>query len=91
MTSFEANPYNNALYYIRELSDSCFSRVHEENLKIKTMIVLPTYNERDNIAPLVEEIFKYRPDCEILVVDDNYPDKTWELVEITNHTDPREH
>lgn len=46
----------------------------------KISIILPTYNEKDNIADLIQEIdSKINPD-EIIVVDDNSPDGTWETV-----------
>lgn len=47
---------------------------------MKTLIVVPTYNERENIALLVPAIFEATPDVEILVVDDNSPDGTGEVV-----------
>ena len=44
--------------------------------------VLPTYNERDNIVPLVERLLAANEgDYRVLVVDDNSPDGTWQLVE----------
>lgn len=48
---------------------------------MKTLIIIPTYNERQNIPPLFEAIFTVNNDVNILVVDDNSPDKTYELVE----------
>ncbi len=49
---------------------------------MKTVIVIPTYNEKENISQLIGEIFKLQiPDLEILVVDDNSPDNTSEEVE----------
>ncbi len=55
-------------------------------------IVIPTYNERDSI-PLaiaaVQRAMAGRSDWEILVVDDDSPDRTWELVDQLGHTDPR--
>lgn len=48
---------------------------------MKTLIIIPTYNERQNIEPLFETIFTVSNDVHILVVDDNSPDKTYELVE----------
>ncbi len=40
-------------------------------------VILPTYNERDNIVPLIITLLKHMPaDTEILVVDDNSPDGT---------------
>ena len=44
--------------------------------------VLPTYNERDNIVPLIERLLKANDDpYMVLVVDDNSPDATWQAVE----------
>ena len=48
---------------------------------MKTLIIIPTYNERQNIEPLFEAIFTVNNDVNILIVDDNSPDKTYELVE----------
>ena len=48
-----------------------------------TLIITPTYNERENIHPLVNAIFEAQPDIHILVVDDNSPDGTAE--EVKNH------
>src|SRR5665213_727564 len=47
---------------------------------MKTLVIVPTYNERENIAELVPAIFQATPDVEILVVDDNSPDGTGEVV-----------
>ena len=45
-------------------------------------IILPTYNERENILTTVEAVLKAVGDpVEVLVVDDDSPDHTWELVE----------
>ena len=48
---------------------------------MKKVIILPTYNERENIGPLVEQIFYLLSEINILVVDDNSPDGTTDLVE----------
>ena len=47
---------------------------------MKTLVVLPTYNERENIAAIVPAIFQATPDVEILVADDNSPDGTGDVV-----------
>jgi dolichol-phosphate mannosyltransferase len=44
-------------------------------------VVLPTYNERDVIVGVVREILDAVGDVEVLVVDDDSPDRTWEAVE----------
>ena len=46
----------------------------------KTRIIIPTYNERDNIGGLIREIFSKTRDIGILVVDDNSPDGTAQVV-----------
>ena len=48
----------------------------------RTLIVLATYNERDNLRPLVEAILALEmPDVDVLVVDDNSPDGTGEIAD----------
>lgn len=51
----------------------------------KVCVVIPTYNERENIGPLIERVLtvasENRLNLEILVVDDNSPDGTGDLVE----------
>ena len=41
-----------------------------------TLVVVATYNEIENLPRLVEEIFRYAPDVDLLVIDDNSPDGT---------------
>ncbi len=47
---------------------------------MKALVVIPTYNERDNILRLMGRILNIGPGLEVLVVDDNSPDGTGELV-----------
>jgi dolichol-phosphate mannosyltransferase len=42
----------------------------------KTVILLPTYNERANVEYLIPRIFQLQPDVHALVIDDNSPDGT---------------
>src|SRR3989344_577139 len=52
-------------------------------------IIIPTYNERQTIEPLLAGIFSLPiQDLHVLVVDDNSPDKTGELVEALCQTNP---
>jgi dolichol-phosphate mannosyltransferase len=47
----------------------------------KISVILPAYNERENIIPLIERTIKAIPqEKEIIVVDDNSPDGTFEVV-----------
>lgn len=47
---------------------------------MKDVIILPTYNERENIGEIIPRIFKVIPDIHILVADDSSPDGTAEIV-----------
>ncbi|HVJ91802.1 MAG TPA: glycosyltransferase, partial [Labilithrix sp.] len=42
----------------------------------RTLIVTPTYNEKDNLPRFVEAVRSALPDADLLVVDDNSPDGT---------------
>jgi dolichol-phosphate mannosyltransferase len=46
---------------------------------VRAVIVLPTYNERDNVEPLLRAV-RAACDIDVLVVDDNSPDGTADLV-----------
>ncbi|MBN2737751.1 MAG: polyprenol monophosphomannose synthase [Spirochaetales bacterium] len=48
---------------------------------LKTICVIPTYNEKDNILTLIEQLQALYPELHILVVDDNSPDGTGAIVE----------
>ncbi|MCY0883740.1 MAG: polyprenol monophosphomannose synthase [Acidianus infernus] len=43
-------------------------------------IIIPTYNERDNVVLLIDRIVKLLPNSRILIVDDNSPDGTAEVL-----------
>ena len=47
---------------------------------MKTLVISPTYNEHKNVTALVEAIFKVNPDYHLLIIDDNSPDGTADLV-----------
>ena len=57
----------------------------------KKCVVIPTYNERDNITQIVPQILAEDGDIEVLVVDDNSPDRTGEAVEELGRADTRVH
>ena len=48
---------------------------------MKTLIIIPTYNEVDNLRPLLEEIFAQVPESDILIIDDNSADGTGKLAD----------
>lgn len=45
------------------------------------LIIIPTYNESDNIEKLLDLISRTDPAAHVLIVDDNSPDRTYEIVE----------
>ena len=47
----------------------------------KTLIFTATYNESENIKKLVETIFRINEEIDLFVIDDNSPDKTFEILE----------
>src|SRR5271169_5368518 len=47
---------------------------------VKAVVVIPTYNERQNISALIPAIQQIVPELHILVVDDNSPDGTGQAV-----------
>jgi dolichol-phosphate mannosyltransferase len=55
------------------------------------MVVVPTYNERDNIERLVADILTQDEGIEVLVVDDDSPDGTGEIVDRMAAGNPRLH
>ncbi len=46
----------------------------------KNLVIIPTYNEKENIESIVKSVLQLQPRFDILVVDDNSPDKTAEIV-----------
>ena len=45
----------------------------------RSLIILPTYNEAENVKVLIPRIFKQIEDCTVLVIDDGSPDGTAEI------------
>ena len=63
---------------------------------MKTIVVIPTYDEKDNVAKMADAVFAAAQgmpsgSLEILFVDDNSPDGTGDVVEQMMKTEPRIH
>jgi dolichol-phosphate mannosyltransferase len=55
----------------------------------RALVIVPTYNERENIARLIDSVLSQDPRLDILVVDDGSPDGTAEIVEGIIAVNPR--
>src|SRR6516164_3065989 len=57
----------------------------------RTVIIMPTYNERQNLEIMAGRIRESTPEADLLVVDDNSPDGTGDLADKLAETDTRVH
>lgn len=58
---------------------------------MKTLVIIPTYNEAENVTWLCEEILHHEPQVDLLIVDDSSPDGTGALAEELASRDDRVH
>ena len=58
-------------------------------MKNKALIIIPTYDERENVAAMSAAVLGQAPECEILFVDDNSPDGTGAVLDGIAAADPR--
>lgn len=58
---------------------------------LNTLVIIPTYNELENVPLIVERIRTAQPDVDVLIVDDNSPDGTGERAEEMAATDDHLH
>jgi dolichol-phosphate mannosyltransferase len=59
---------------------------------MKSLVIFPTYNEKDNIIEIIKAVFEQLPNgVDILVVDDNSPDGTAQIVKNFSDSDQRVH
>ena len=56
---------------------------------MRTLVVVPTYNEAQSIRPIIERIRRAVPDADVLVVDDGSPDGTGRIADDLAATDKR--
>jgi dolichol-phosphate mannosyltransferase len=57
----------------------------------RVLVIVPTYNELDNIEPITGRLFDTVPSAHVLVVDDGSPDGTGKLADAMAESDPRVH
>lgn len=56
---------------------------------MKSLVIIPTYNERENIGELLDGVLRALPTTDVLVVDDGSPDGTGEIVASRGSSDER--
>ncbi|HYQ90087.1 MAG TPA: polyprenol monophosphomannose synthase [Candidatus Binatia bacterium] len=58
---------------------------------MKALVIIPTYNERENLVPLMKQIFAEGLPLEVLIIDDHSPDGTGAVADELAAADPRVH
>jgi dolichol-phosphate mannosyltransferase len=65
--------------------------VSSEPARERALVIVPTYNERENIGRLIEAVLRQDGRLEVLVVDDGSPDGTGQIVAELEASDSRVH
>jgi dolichol-phosphate mannosyltransferase len=60
-------------------------------LRDRSVVIVPTYNEKENIERIIEAILSQDESIDVLVVDDGSPDGTGEIVDALSNANPRVH
>lgn len=55
----------------------------------KTLVFIPTYEERNNVPPMLAELTRHVPHADLLFMDDNSPDGTGDLLDELARKEPR--
>jgi dolichol-phosphate mannosyltransferase len=65
--------------------------VSSEPARERALVIIPTYNERENIRRIIDSALKQDGRIEVLIVDDGSPDGTGQIVAELEALDPRVH
>ncbi len=57
----------------------------------ETLVIVPTYNERENLPNVIDRVMKVPVTLDILIVDDSSPDGTGEMADVYAANNPRIH
>ena len=58
---------------------------------MRKIVIIPTYDERENVGPIAQAVFKADAEANILFVDDNSPDGTGQVIDELIASEPRIH
>ena len=64
------------------------SRLAGDRPTQRTLVIIPTFNERENLPLILQRLHQARPDVHVLVVDDSSPDGTGQLADELASADP---
>lgn len=65
--------------------------MNQQDIATRTLVIIPTYNERENLGLMATRVLDSVPYAELLIVDDNSPDGTGELADQLASFQPRLH
>ncbi len=57
----------------------------------KALVIVPTYNEKENVRNIISAVLGCESRADVLIVDDNSPDGTGDIVAALEAEDPRVH
>jgi dolichol-phosphate mannosyltransferase len=60
---------------------SLFAFAFQTGTVMRALAIVPTYNERDNLPPLIDALLALEPPLDLLVIDDNSPDGTGRIAD----------
>jgi dolichol-phosphate mannosyltransferase len=63
----------------------------EKRLAERALVIIPTYNERENITRIIPAVLAQHPSIDVLIVDDGSPDGTGDIVDGIAAQNPRVH
>ena len=46
----------------------------------KSLVIIPTYNEKENVEKMIRKVFSLQTPFEVLIIEDNSPDGTADIV-----------
>lgn len=72
----------------RQLEEAALSDYPTGHLG-RALVIIPTYNERDNAPEVIRQVLSQPAPLDVLIIDDNSPDGTGEVVESLARTEPR--
>ena len=55
----------------------------------KSLIIIPTYNEKENVERMIDAVLDLKLDLHLLFIDDNSPDGTAKLIELAMKKNPK--